>query len=290
MTDTANTESVQTRQILVIDNDANSIFALEQYFGPQGFTVSVAKTGADGLNLAQGRLPALILMSTQLPDKPAQEVFLGLRGRARTSSIPVMFLADRVDAKLQNELLAAGADDFIAKPFDVELLGLRVRNAIQRREREGVHHPLSGLPTGRVLQEHVRALADEYGWYKIDLGINNFEGFREQYGFMSSQEVLAFAAKLINEVLLTAGTPEDFIGHRDDDEFIIITRLEQGPQVRTLLEQRFNDEVMSFYNFMEREQGFVEGPDSSGNITKKPLMTAKIKVQEGEPDDPKSFP
>src|SRR5260221_3876045 len=203
MTDTANTESVQTRQILVIDNDANSIFALEQYFGPQGFTVSVAKTGADGLNLAQGRLPALILMSTQLPDKPAQEVFLGLRGRARTSSIPVMSLADRVDAKLQNELLAAGADDFIAKPCDVELLGLRVRNAIQRREREGVHHPLSGLPTGRVLQEHVRALADEYGWYKSDLGINNFEGFRVEYGFLSIQEVVSFVAEPISEVLLT---------------------------------------------------------------------------------------
>src|SRR5260221_12246834 len=156
MTDTASAESVPTRQILVIDNDANSIMALEHYFNPQGFKVSVAKTGAEGLNEAQARLPALILMSTHLPDKPAQEVFLGLRSRARTSSIPIMFLADRADAKLQNELLAAGADDFIAKPFDVELLGLRVRNAIQRREREGVHHPLSGLPTGRGLQEHLR--------------------------------------------------------------------------------------------------------------------------------------
>src|SRR5260221_12029978 len=108
MTDTANTESVQTRQILVIDNDANSIFALEQYFGPQGFTVSVAKTGADGLNLAQGRLPALILMSTQLPDKPAQEVFLRLRGRAHTSSIPAMFLPIRRDANLQMDRMTTG--------------------------------------------------------------------------------------------------------------------------------------------------------------------------------------
>src|SRR5450432_3344403 len=186
MTDKLKTDPGRTRQILLIDDDAYTITTLELYFDPQGFKIFAAKTGAEGLNEAQVRLPALILMSTHLPDQPVLDLFRELRSHARTSGIPVMFLADRGDAKLQNELLAAGADDLIAKPFDVELLGLRVRNAIQRREREGLHHPRSGLPTGRVIQERVRALADEYGWYKIDLGINNFDTFREQYGFMTS--------------------------------------------------------------------------------------------------------
>src|SRR5262249_14328687 len=162
----------------------------------------------------------------------------------------------------------------------VDILGLRVRNAIQRREREGLTHPRSGLPTGRILQERVRTLADELGWYKIDFGINNFDGFREQYGFMTSEEVIGFTGALINEVVQSAGTPNDFVGHRDDTDFVIITTLAHGPQVRDLLEKRFNDEVLSFYSFIERDQGFIEVPDGEGGTTKKPLMAAKIKIQE----------
>jgi len=69
-----------------------------------------------------------------------------------------------------------------------------------------------------------------------------------------------------------AGTPDDFIGHKDDTEFVVITDLAHGPQLRDLLENRFNEEVLSFYGFMEREQGYSEVPDCNGGTTKKPLM------------------
>jgi len=209
-------------------------------------------------------------------------VFQQLRSRARTASIPVMIVADRRDVGLQNDMLAAGADDFIQKPYDLDILILRVRNAIKRQQREGLTHPRSGLATGRLILERVRALADETDWYKIDFGIANLDSFKEKYGFMTSEEVLAFTAKLIYEVAQATGTPEDFIGHRDDNEFVIITRLANGPQFRTRLEERFNEEVKSFYTFIERDQGFIEVDDGSGGLTQKPLMAAKIKVQQGE--------
>ncbi len=274
-----------SRNILIIDDDQAVTLTLEPYFAQQNYNLIVAKTAEDGLNEALAKLPSLILLSTTLPDRPGEEVFRELRSRARTANIPVMFLATYTDAKRQNDLLGAGADDFINKPFDVDILGLRVRNAIQRQEREGLTHPRSGLPTGRILQERVRALADEFDWYKVDLTIANFDGFREQYGFMTSEEVIAFTGRLIYEVVQVVGTPNDFVGHRDDTDFVIITKLANGPQVKDLLEKRFNDEILSFYSFMERDQGYIEVPDGNGSVTKKPLMAAKIKVQEGEPED-----
>jgi PleD family two-component response regulator len=203
--------------------------------------------------------------------------------------IPVMFLAEYEEAGQQNTILSAGADDFIVKPYDIDILGLRVRNAIQRVEREGVNHPRSGLPTGRLIQERVRQLADEDGWYKIDFTIDNFEAFRELYGFMTGEEVIAFAAGLVNEIVQEAGTSEDFVGHRADHEFMIVTRLENGSRMRNLLEQRFNEGALSFYNFMQREQGYIEVDDGAGGHARKPLMAARIKVQEGEQaEQPKS--
>ncbi len=274
-----------SRRILIIDPDTAMPLTLEPYFKSQGFQTVVVKSGAEALTDIQGHPPSLILLAAQLPDGPGLNVFKQLRSRSRTAHIPVMFLAEHSNADLQKELLAAGGDDFITKPFDVDILGLRVRNAIQRTERDGVNHPHTGMPTGRLIQERVRSLADEYGWYKIDLSIENFGAFRDQYGFMTSEEVITFAAHLVDEVAQAAGNPEDFLGHRDDTDFVIVTKLANGPKLKDLLEKRFNEEVLSFYSFLEREQGYMEVEDGSGGRVQKPLMKARIKVQEGEPED-----
>jgi PleD family two-component response regulator len=273
----------QKRHILIIDDDYAVSATLEPYFKAQGFPIKVARTGAAGVQDALAHLPSVVLMSTMLLDGPGLDVFKQLRGRARTANIPIMFLARHQEARLQNDFLSAGADDFILKPFDVDILGLRVKNAIKRQEREGVNHPRSGLATGRLILEREDQLRSENGWYKIDFGIDSFNAFRDQYGFMTGEEVIQFAAKLVNEAVQEAGTAEDFIGHRDDTDFVIVTRLEKGPALREVLEKRFNEEVLSFYNFAERDEGAISMPDGNGGIIKKPLMSAKIKVQEGEP-------
>jgi DNA-binding response OmpR family regulator len=273
----------RSRLILIIDDDYPAVATLTPYFAEQGYSTAVANNGADGVNSALGSPPSLILLSTRLPDGPGRDVFKQLKERARTATIPVMFLAAIGDAKLQNELLGEGADDFIPKPFDVDILGLRVRNMIKRLDRDGLHHPRSGLSTGRLITERVRDLADQDDWFKIDFSIDNFAAFREGYGFMTGEEVISFTARLVNEVVQSAGTADDFIGHKDDTEFVLITDLAHGAQLRDLLEKRFNEEVLSFYSFMEKEQGYSEVPDGNGGMTRKPLMCAKIKVQQGEP-------
>src|SRR5579871_3262137 len=112
----------RTRRILIIDDDALTISALEPYFTEQKLQTGSAKTGADGLNDALANPPSLILLAVNLPDIPGLEVFRKLRSRARSSHIPVMFLAGHMEARHQKELLSAGADDFITKPFDLDIL------------------------------------------------------------------------------------------------------------------------------------------------------------------------
>jgi DNA-binding response OmpR family regulator len=273
------------RRILIIDGDPLNIAVLQPHFSQQGFDVQVCDSGADGLNQALAQPPSLILLGVSLPDGPGLDVFRLLRQRPRLAHIPVMFVAEHVETRQQNAILSAGADDFIVKPYDVDILGLRVRNAIQRVERDGINHPRSGLATGRLIQERVRALADEYNWYKIDFTIDNFDAFRDLYGFVTSEEVITFTVGLVNDVVQEAGNPEDFLGHRGDHEFVIVTSLARGPKMRDTLEKRFNEGALSFYNFMEREQGYIEVDDGSGGRTYKPLMVARIRVQEGEAED-----
>ncbi len=271
-------------RILLIDSDQSTVELLQSTLTASGYEVQAATTGNAGLAASLEKVPSLVLLANSLPDQAGLEVFQVLRSRARTMHIPVIMLAQRNEAGRQNEILKAGADDFIVKPFDIDILTLRIRNTIMRSERDGLHHPQTGLATGRLIQERVRALADEYGWYKIDFEIDGFSGFRESYGFMTGQEVLNFAATLINEVVQASGTPDDFTGQRGDAQFMIITRRANGAAVREAIERRFNEGVQSFYNFMDRDQGYLEIDDGSGGKVRHPLMHARIKILEGEED------
>src|SRR5215468_8903543 len=105
------------RRILVIDDDDTVAVLLKPYFEQQQFELEITRSGADGLTAAQSRPPSLVLLSAKLPDMSGLEIFKQLRERARTTHVPVMILANHSEAKQQNDLLEAGVDDFIAKPF-----------------------------------------------------------------------------------------------------------------------------------------------------------------------------
>src|SRR5436305_6858016 len=113
--------SSRSRLILIADEDYAVVASLVPYFAQQGYVTAVAANGADALASALASPPSLILLSTRLPDGPGCDVFKKLRESACTATIPVMFLASVGDSKLQNELLSEGADEFIPKPFDVDI-------------------------------------------------------------------------------------------------------------------------------------------------------------------------
>ncbi len=269
-------------RILLIDADTSTAALLAGPLAAYGLTVQAAQTAAGGLASAQDRPPTYIVVALALPDQDGAAVLAQLRGRTRTAHIPVMAIAERAQSSRQNEILQAGADDFLIKPFDSEIAALRIRNAVTRAQRDGLHHPQTGLPTGRLVQERIRVLSEEYDWFYLDFEIEGFAPFREAYGFMTGQEVIAFAASLLAGISSDVGTPRDFIGQKSDTEFVLITTLDRGADVQKQLEQRFNDEVLTFYSFTEREQGGLDLAGEDGTTVRYPLMRAKIRTQQGE--------
>lgn len=274
-------------RLLIIEEDAQLIEALRQHFESEGYQVHTANTGQDGLSLALMSRPALILLSAGMRDMSGLDVFRSLRDTPRTAHIPVMMLAGRMEALLQNKVLEEGAYDFIEKPLDLDILTLRVRNALRRAEREGLTEPRTNLPTGRLIQERLLDLPKQRGWYKIDLRIDGFNVFRDLYGFVTANEALRFAGNLIAQLVHEHGSPNDFVGHpTGTEEFVIITTQSHGPKLANTLIPRVSLELESFYNFIERDQGYVLVDDGMGGTVQKPLMSAQIKVTQSEGESP----
>jgi diguanylate cyclase (GGDEF)-like protein len=155
-------------------------------------------------------------------------------------------------------------------------LKLRVQRAITRAEQQSLTDPRSGLPSGRLIEEQLRRIIRLNSWAFMDIRILHFDAFKDVYGFVAGDDVLRFTAMLIGEVVDEIGTLNDFIGHAGGDSFVIITTEESAPKIRERIKERFDEEVLSHYNFMDREQGYILTTDAEGIGQKSPLMTLAI--------------
>jgi PleD family two-component response regulator len=260
-------------RLLVVEDDVDIANMLKIYFTGLSFEVDVANRGMDALEKTRQVLPHLIVLDIMLPDIDGYEVCRTLRTNMRTSHIPVIFLTQKDERSDKLQGLELGADDYITKPFDIEELKLRVTGAIRRSERESLTDPRSGLPAGRLIEEQLRRIIRSQDWALLDVRINYFEAFKDVYGFVAGDDVVRWASMLIGEVVDEFGTTGDFIGHAGGDNFIIITTEEAAPLIRQRLKDRFAAEVLTHYNFIDRQQGFIQAPKSEGGVEKVPFMT-----------------
>lgn len=263
-------------RILIVEDDFDISNMLRIYFTGQGFDVQVAGRGNEALTQTRQQLPQLIVLDIMLPDIDGYEVCRRLRTNLRTAHIPIIFLTQKDERSDRIAGLELGADDYVTKPFDIEELKLRVQNAIVRSEREKLTDPRSGLPSGRMIEEQLRELMRKDEWALLDLRLSAFDPFREVYGFVAGDEVLRFAAMLIGEIVDQKGTPDDFIGHAGNDNYILITTPTKVDAIHKALEERFNAEVQAHYSFIDREQKGIKTDDGKGGEKLVGLMTLAV--------------
>ncbi len=265
-------------RILVVEDDMDISNMLKIFFGGQGYEVDVAGRGSQALGKTRENLPHLIVLDIMLPDIDGYEVCRQLRTSTRTSHIPIIFLTQKDERSDKLQGLELGADDYITKPFDIDELKLRVQNAIARAERESLTDPRSGLPSGRLIEDQLRKIIRHDDWAYMDVRINYFEAFREVYGFVAGDNVLRFTTMLLGKVVDDLGTPDDFIGHPGGNSFIVITTEKNSEKVVKEIKARFKEQVLSHYNFIDREQGYIVSTNDAGKAEETPLMSISIGV------------
>src|SRR5688572_4120788 len=116
--------------ILTIEDEPQLLALLDRLLTEQGFAVRGAATGTEGLHLALDLHPDLVVLDVGLPDRSGFEIASELRQRAIRVPILMLTARDTVHDKVAG--LGAGADDYLAKPFDASELVARVRALLRR--------------------------------------------------------------------------------------------------------------------------------------------------------------
>lgn len=120
-------------RMLVVDDEVDIANMLAEYFRMEGYEVACANSGAEALAAASaGVAPDIMLLDVNMPGMDGFEVCRRVREHL---SCPIIFLTARVEDVDQIDGFAAGADDYVLKPFSLEVLGRRVAAHMAREGR-----------------------------------------------------------------------------------------------------------------------------------------------------------
>lgn len=241
-------------KILVVEDDLDVAEMLNAYFRVQGYDVFTVNWGEDGVRACQANRPDLVILDIRLPDIDGYEVARRLRGDRRTADVPIIFLTEKREREDRLHGLELGADDYITKPFDVQELRLRVRNALKRMSQGSLTNPVSGLPEGALVDERLRAALEKHESAILLVSFENLDTFRESYGFVASDDVLRAVSMMIQNALRETEGGDDFLGHIGTSEFVMVLDPSRAVEMEQRTRGRLEQSVDYFYPIKDREQ------------------------------------
>jgi len=127
-------------KLLIIEDDADLVKALELYFSRAGYEVVTAGNGLEGLQQLYSERPDMVILDIAMPKMDGWEVCQRIR---ELSDVPIVILTARVQEDERVKGLKLGADDYVVKPFSLKELEARLEAVLRRaqgtrRTKEGV--------------------------------------------------------------------------------------------------------------------------------------------------------
>jgi diguanylate cyclase (GGDEF)-like protein len=264
-------------RILIADDDEDIRAYLEVTLALEGYEVLEAVDGVEALEEARSGAPDLVLLDVMMPRMDGLEVLRRLREDARTAHLPVVLLTARSQASDTVEGLDAGADSYLTKPFDADVLLAHVRAALRRADQQSARSPLTGLPGNeRILTELTERLDDGEPVMLLYVDLDQFKPFNDHYGFLRGDHAIRATADLLQTVASELGDERTFIGHVGGDDFVVVLPPELADQVAVAICRRFDALSPTLYDPIDRLSGSIEVADRRGVPQRYPMLSLSI--------------
>lgn len=202
--------------VLIVDDKPENIISLKSFLELNDFSVDTALSGEEALKKILKNSYALIILDVQMPGMDGFEVAEAVSGTSKAKDIPIIFLsAVNIDKKFIAKGYASGGFDYVTKPFDPDILLLKVRTFYRLYEQN------------RELNEYQSSLRKEIEVRKKTEEALN-EKVQELHSYLESIPQIAFIAdadgniEFVNEQWMKySSTPEKFPANHPDDSSIV---------------------------------------------------------------------
>src|SRR5215467_13854516 len=149
-------DEVRARTLLVIEDEAQIRRAIRNALRETVDRVVEAATGSEGIDLAAAERPEIVVLDLGLPDMPGVQVCREIR---RWATMPILVLSARHAEDEKVQLLNAGADDYVTKPFSILEFTARVHAQLRRARTPGASvSPRLETPDGLLIDFTARSV------------------------------------------------------------------------------------------------------------------------------------
>jgi PleD family two-component response regulator len=242
------------QKVFIVEDDGDLAEMLTAYFKVQGYEVAHAARGEDAVGQIDDFMPDIALLDIRLPDIDGYEVCRRLREGRRTHSVPVIFLTEKRERDDKLSGLELGAVDYITKPFDIQELRLRVRNVLRRASLNTLVNPVTGLPEGTLVLEHLEKMLNQPEWGLVLISIRGLSKFRDRFGFVAADDVSRAITLMITNAMKEMGGEDDYIGHISGEDFAIISSADKCARLADRCLIRLQPSIQYFYPALERHR------------------------------------
>jgi diguanylate cyclase (GGDEF)-like protein len=262
--------------VLLADDDAAVTEVVATALAEAGYRCVIARDGQSALDLVRSERPDLVVLDLRMPVLSGDDVQRELRRDPLTRYVPVIIVTAREQAGDAVARLRAGADDFIAKPFDLDELVARVGTTLRRSAELRSLNPLSGLPGNVTIAREIEArLGDDGADACLYVDIDHFKQFNDRYGFARGDLLIGRLAELLAQA--TAGL-DRFVGHIGGDDFVVVAPMKRAEALARDIVQQFDAMVPELYDAEDRARGYVEDTDRRGRARRVPFVRVSIGI------------
>jgi DNA-binding response OmpR family regulator len=139
---------VPGNKILIVEDDRAVFRMLQTYLEREGYTILHAETVAAMRRTIESTPVGMVLLDVGLPDEDGWSALKWLR--VRSADLPIMMLTGKGDTTDKVVGLELGADDYLAKPFELRELLARIRTIQRRADKAPAPHPADAAPDGKI--------------------------------------------------------------------------------------------------------------------------------------------
>lgn len=268
-----------TERILVAEDDAPLRALLESVLDDAGFEVQAVSDGVALVQAALENVPDLLLIDIMMPVMNGLEALRQLRHNIRTAHLPMLLLTALDGPQHAIAGYDTGADDYIIKPFNNDVLIARVKANLRRAARSSVNSPLTGLPGNVLINAEVNHhLRQQRPFALLYIDMNNFKAFNDAYGFARGDHVIRLLANILRELKAQRSDDNEFIGHIGGDDFVALVPPGNAVLWAETVIAQFDQAVPDLYNPEDRERGYLVGMDRFGTPHRYPLTSVSIGI------------
>ncbi|HYH82383.1 MAG TPA: response regulator [Longimicrobium sp.] len=269
-------------RILFAEDDEALRRMTVQVLASAGHEVRDVPGGAEALNELARAVPDLVVLDYRMGQPDGFEVCRRIKRDPATAHLPVLILT--AERGIEDRLggFDAGADDYLAKPFDPRELLARVAALLRLAQRGRDRNPTTGLPGGDAIYQELERRRQQGTRFAVAyFDLDHFKPFSDRFGFAVADAAIREAAAALTGA--ARGEPDTFAGHVGGDDFVLICRRDRALHLAQEARRRFDAGLRRHLPADVVVGGVYRGLDRDGAAREFPLTRLSAAIVRIDP-------